>query len=46
MNVIRFTVQKAGCFGAVCDVYKTAALGDPVCACVSSLFFETVNNFT
>jgi hypothetical protein len=36
-------VQTEGCFSVVYFMYQTAVLGEPRCACVSSVFFETVN---
>jgi len=46
MNVIPIYGTNSGLFGVVCDVYKQQYWETPRCACVSSVFFETVNSFT
>jgi len=46
MNVIPIYGTNSGLFGVVCDVYKQQYWETPRSACVSGVFFETVNNFT
>jgi len=46
MNVILIYGTNSGLSGVVCDVCKQQYWGNARCACVSSVFFGTVNNFT
>jgi len=46
MNVIPIYGTNSELFGVVCDVYKQRYWEIPRRACVSSVFFETVNNST